>query len=179
MKKPLRRLSDLERSERLAAMGLGEDLMPLTLTEAERAAAQNPGEGPKEKHMKPIIPVWLATVSTALSPVLYLVSTFVPPPWGLIAFGLSFVAAFLGGLALPVPKFLAGKAVLPAFLVPIVATLVPVLVSLAQGMAPGVARHALELSAIVLTALAGLPVSVPTVKPANDNVEVVPVPKVA
>ncbi len=175
MKTPLRPPSKSERARLLASVGpRGADAQgfPIGLTDAERLAAQYPGEGPKEV-MKPLIPSWLAAVSTALGPVLYLVSNVVPPPWGLILFGLAFVAAALGGLALPVPKFLVGKAVLPAALVPAVASLVPIALGFAQTLQPGYLKQGMELASIVLATLAGIPASVPTAK---EPEALVPVP---
>ncbi len=41
--KPFRPFSEADRAKVLASMGLGTDLLPLNLTEAERLAAQSPG----------------------------------------------------------------------------------------------------------------------------------------
>jgi hypothetical protein len=68
--------------------------------------------------------------------------------------------------------------VLPAALVPAVASLVPIALGFAQTLQPGWLKHGIELAAIVLATLAGIPASVPTAKSA-EAAPVVPVPPVA
>ena len=117
------------------------------------------------------VPAWLVAVAGVLTTALYLVSSFVPPPWGLLAYGLSFVAALLAGVGIDAPKFVTGKPVVPLTVVPVVASAVPALVAYAQTMAEGLPKHVVQLLAIVATGLAGLPLDA-----ARPKVEAVPAP---
>jgi hypothetical protein len=117
------------------------------------------------------VPAWLVAVAGALTTALYLASSVLPPPWGLLAYGLSFVAALLVGVGIQAPKFVTGKPVVPLTVVPVIASLVPALVAYAQTMPEGYPKHAVQLLAVVATSLAGLPLDT-----ARPRVEAVPAP---
>lgn len=175
-RKPLVPLSEEARRKLQQERGLSEDNTPLrlSLTDAEKLAASQPGlpAPPKEQPMK--VPAWLVAVAGVLTTGLYLVHTLLPPPWGLVAYGLAFVSAFLAGVGIQAPKFVTGKPLVPLTVVPIIASLVPLLVSFAGSLQPGVVKSALELLAIVAVTLAGLPLDTARPKEVAPPAVIVP-----
>lgn len=168
MRRPLPVLSAIEKLRRQAAAGLDSDNIRLDFTPAERLAARDPGlPASKERSMepKPLVPAAWALIAGALSAAMVAVHSALPSPLSWIVFVLACIAAVLAGLGLPQPKFLEGKPVLPAALVPLVASAAPILYSVAEGLPEGLLRSACLILVVALCGAAGLAAPQPKVVP--------------
>lgn len=154
---PLFPLSDAEQEAVLERLHVGADLLPLHATPAEWIAGMS-DQLPAvvaPAAPKPLITSALAHASSGLSPLLVLASGFTPPPINVVIFILGFIAAFLGGLPLPTPGFVADRPRLPATLVPGALALSTVAGTMAAQMPDGPAKAGVALAALGLAWAAG------------------------
>lgn len=114
----------------------------------------------------PLVPPWAKSLAALAVPTLLALATVVPSGFGWLPVTLAFVAAFFTGQALPAPKWAAGKPLVQGPLVPVLASLVPLLVAFAQQLPAGYVQVAVYGVALVLSGLAGLASPEPlTLKP--------------
>ena len=132
--------TDLERE---AARVIAEEHMPETNPVLNQRA-----------DVAPHIPPAVAHVASGLSLVLVGASGFLPSPFNVVAFALGFVAAYLGGVALPQPKFLAASPIANKALLPMLGTLATAFAALADATT-GPLHAGLALVGLILSWLAG------------------------
>lgn len=106
-----------------------------------------------------LVPKALAAVAAFLAVALPTIAPMLPTVGAVslstVAVILSFVFAALAGLALPQVKFAANKPLLPLTLVPVVASVVPVVMQLAAATT-GILSTVMQAVALLLSFLAGL-----------------------
>jgi hypothetical protein len=186
-RKPLFPLDDATRAAQLADYGLGLDLLPLNLTDAERQAASaldKPIPPTREERRlalesgyydwqrppmdtKPIVSSRLAALAAAAAGVLAFAASAAPnfsflPGWA--AFGLwalAAAAALLAGVALP--PFKGTNPAVPQTLVPLFLGMSGGLATLASALADGNLKNVVLFAAVLCSALAGKAMPVPTV----------------
>lgn len=110
---------------------------------------------------RPLLPPAVAGVVAAVAPVLMLVGGLVAPPWGPLLAVMAFIVAGLAGHHLPLPRFLAGRPMVSAALVPTFASMTPVAFSIGQAL-PESWRWAANGAALLLAWLAGLAAPAPS-----------------
>jgi hypothetical protein len=158
------------------AKRLNPDLTPKDSTDAERAAAEDPGLPAPEKAMpelaavpEPItdknpapsfVPPTLKKIAAGIASLGGLALLTLPilplaiPAWvGTVVFAVTAISGFLAGVAMP--GFSPSKPVLPLAVVPSALALAAFLTDFAMRMHPGLGQNAVLLLAAVLGALAG------------------------
>jgi hypothetical protein len=82
------------------------------------------------------VPTSLKVLAAALVPILGVLAVILPVPFGPVAAVSAFIAAGLLGLSLPMPKFMAGRPLVPLALVPLLTTVATALGQLAFTQPP-------------------------------------------
>ena len=120
-----------------------------------------------ETPRQPLVPKSAAIIIGGISTALLALAPFLPVVGGIslgtIASILAFICAAIAGLALPTLTFKSGKPIIPLKLVPVVAGIVPTLMTIA-GSLEGVLSVAAEALAYVFAFLAGTAAPTPTRK---------------
>lgn len=156
--KPLIQLSPQERHAKLQEMGLDDNMVPLTATDAERQAAQT-----VEIHVetKPMLSDKNIAIFGTLGTLLGLAAAVCSgvaalPAWLpflLSAFGA--IAMHLAGRSLPALK-IGDKPLAPEKFIPILKASAAALGTFASTFAPGIVQGALLLTAAIVYGLAGV-----------------------
>src|SRR5690606_1643979 len=111
-----------------------------------------------ETPRQPLVPKSAAIIIGGISTALLALAPFLPVVGGIslgtIASILAFICAAIAGLALPTLTFKSGKPIIPLKLVPVVAGIVPTLMTI-EGSLDGILSVAAEDLAYVLAFLAG------------------------
>lgn len=157
-RKPLVPLSREERRKRLEAMGLDENMFPLSATRLEHAANQKIQEADQMTET-PKFPAWLTTTAKILAPIagaaLLALPAIALPAWVTFAvFALATVAALIAGIGTPSP--FNGRPVLSGSAAALAGGVATALFPISEALPEGFAKNAVLAAAVLLAGAAGI-----------------------